>query len=165
MRQLDSQPRMGILRRIGPRSRRRKSRLRRLLFAGGQSLERHRLRHSGRRGLRRYRAQYRQQRPDVVRRLGRQRPHDDGHGRTRLRQQRRRTRPPDQRSRPHVRRRRQYRQRSDGHTRRRHLRVQHQPRQFGQPRNLQRMYQPRRPHDKGRTCFRHRRRQPTATRT
>lgn len=26
------------------------------------------------------------------------------------------------------------------------------------PRNLQRMYQPRRPHDKGRTCFRHRRR-------
>lgn len=77
---------------------------------------------------------------------------------TRLRQQRRRTRPPDQRSRPHVRRRRQYRQRSDGHTRRRHLRVQHQPRQFGQPRNLQRMYQPRRPHDKGRTCFRHRRR-------
>ena len=39
----------GILRRIGPRSRRRKSRLRRLLFAGGQSLERHRLRHSGRR--------------------------------------------------------------------------------------------------------------------
>ena len=48
MRQRHSQPRMGILRRIGPRSRRRKPRLRRLLFAGGQGLERHRLRHSGR---------------------------------------------------------------------------------------------------------------------